>query len=236
MPTHDTMPVSKDWKEEIMSEYMSISKAAEYLNVAKSTLRNWEAEGLITPLRTASNQRRYTKEMLDEVLQGNVKAAKPKKLLTIGYCRVSSSHQKEDLQRQKDVVSRYCEVNGYQFKIIQDVGSGLNYKKKGLTELINMICKKQCERVVVNYQDRLVRFGFEMIETICQANDVELVVINQTDNIDPNSELVEDVLSIIAVFSAKLYGKRSHQNARVIQESKKLFSQADSDKGSAQDG
>ncbi len=218
-----------------MSEYMSISKAAEYLNVAKSTLRNWEAEGLITPLRTASNQRRYTKEMLDEVLQGNMKAAKPKKLLTIGYCRVFSGHQKEDLQRQKDVVSRYCEVNGYQFKIIQDVGSGLNYKKKSLTELINMICKKQCERVVVNYQDRLVRFGFEMIETICQANDVELVVINQTDNVDPNSELVEDVLSIITVFSAKLYGKRSHQNARVIQESKKLFSQADSEKDSAQD-
>jgi predicted site-specific integrase-resolvase len=132
-------------------------------------------------------------------------------------------------------VSRYCEVNGYQFKIIQDVGSGLNYKKKGLTELINMICKKQCERVVVNYQDRLVRFGFEMIETICQANDVELVVINQTDNVDPNSELVEDVLSIITVFSAKLYGKRSHQNAIVIQESKKLFSQADSEKDSAQD-
>ena len=235
MPTHDTMPVSKDWKEEIMSEYMSISKAAEYLNVAKSTLRNWEAEGLITPLRTASNQRRYTKEMLDEVLQGNVKAAKPKKLLTIGYCRVSSVHQKEDLQRQKDVVSRYCEVNGYQFKIIQDIGSGLNYKKKGLTELINMICKKQCERVVVNYQDRLVRFGFEIIETICQANDVDLVVINQTDNVDPNSELVEDVLSIITVFSAKLYGKRSHQNARVIQESKKLFNQADSDKDPAQD-
>jgi putative resolvase len=229
------MPVSKDWEEEIMSEYMSISKAAEYLNVAKSTLRNWEAEGLITPLRTSSNQRRYTKEMLDELLQGNAKAAKPKKLLTIGYCRVSSGHQKEDLQRQKDVVSRYCEVNGYQFKIIQDVGSGLNYKKKGLTELINMICKKQCERVVVNYQDRLVRFGFEMIETICQANDVELVVINQTDNVAPNSELVEDVLSIITVFSAKLYGKRSHQNARVIQESKKLFSQADSDKDSAQD-
>ncbi|MEE8814456.1 MerR family transcriptional regulator, partial [Lactobacillus delbrueckii] len=69
-----------------MSEYMSISKAAEYLNVAKSTLRNWEAGGLITPLRTASNQRRYTKEMLDELLQGNMKAAKPKKLLTIGYC------------------------------------------------------------------------------------------------------------------------------------------------------
>jgi putative resolvase len=206
------MPVSKDWKEETMSEYMSISKAAEYLNVAKSTLRNWEAEGLITPLRTASNQRRYTKEMLDEVLQGNVKASKPKKLLTIG-----------------------CEVNGYQFKIIQDVGSSLNYKKKGLTELINMICKKQCERVVVNYQDRLVRFGFEMIETICQANDVELVVINQTDNVDPNSELVEDVLSIITVFSAKLYGKRSHRNARVIQESKKLFSQADSEKDSTQD-
>ncbi|MCT3507986.1 IS607 family transposase, partial [Lactobacillus delbrueckii] len=151
-------------------------------------------------------QRRYTKEMLDELLQGNMKAAKPKKLLTIGYCRFFSGHQKEDLQRQKDVVSRYCEVNGYQFKIIQDVGSGLNYKKKSLTELINMICKKQCERVVVNYQDRLVRFGFEMIETICQANDVELVVINQTDNVDPNSELVEDVLSIITVFSAKLYG------------------------------
>ena len=98
-----------------------------------------------------------------------------------------------------------------------------------------MICKKQCERVVVNYQDRLVRFGFEMIETICQANDVELVVSNQTDNVDPNSELVEDVLSIITVFSAKLYRKRSHRNARVKKKKKKLFSQADSEKDSAQD-
>lgn len=208
-----------------MSEYLRIGQAAKYLGVSTSSLRNWERDGLIKPFRTQSDQRRYTKEMLDELIKNRASDdQKPYDHLTIGYCRVSSDYQQDDLKRQIDDVSQFCVASGYQFKIIQDIGSGLNYNKKGLKELINMICHKQCERVVVNYQDRLVRFGFDLIQEICQANQVELIVINQTSTDDPNRELVEDVLSIITVFSAKLYGERSHKNAKIIKANKEFFS------------
>ena len=205
-----------------MSNYYTISQAAKYLHVGISTLRFWEREGKIKPLRTTGNQRRYTKDMLDSVLTGNkIKNTNYKPI--IGYCRVSSSHQKDDLNRQKEVIQTYCEKQGEPFKIIMDIGSGLNYKRKGFNELIRLICNHQCSQVVVNYQDRLVRFGFDLIQTICQENDVDLIVLNQTQTDDPNQELVQDVLSVITVFSAKLYGTRSHKNAKIIKEAKELF-------------
>ena len=111
------------------------------------------------------------------------------------------------------------------FKIITDIGSGLNYKRKGFNELIHLICNKQCSQVVVNYQDRLARFGFELIQAICQENNIGLIVLNQTQAEDPNQELVQDVLSVITVFSAKLYGKRSHKNAKIIKENTELFTE-----------
>ncbi|WP_344690033.1 recombinase family protein, partial [Lactobacillus kefiranofaciens] len=82
---------------------------------------------------------------------------------------------------------------------------------------------QQCSQVVVNYQDRLVRFGFELIEDICQENDVEITVINQTKAESSNEELVDDVLSVISVYSAKLYGKRSHHNEKIIKTNQELF-------------
>ena len=209
----------------IMENYLKIGEAAEYLNVTEDALRKWEQKNIIKPYRTAGNQRRYTKEMLDKALVGyDSKNNFPTKL-TIGYCRVSSAHQKEDLQRQIDVVQTYCENQGKPFKIIQDVGSGLNYERKGFLNLIHMICQKQCDEIIVNYQDRLARFGFELIKTICDENQVKLTVINQTQVEDPNQELVDDVLSIITVFSAKLYGKQSHHNEKIIKTNKKLFTQ-----------
>lgn len=206
---------------------MSIKKAAEYLGASEYTLRDWERKGKIKPVRTLGNQRRYTKEMLDEILF-NTKKANTKKVkgkLIIGYCRVSSSQQKEDLVRQAKIVQTYCEKHDQPFKIIKDIGSGLNYKRKGLLELIHLICIKRCSEVVINHQDRLVRFGFDLIQAIANENQVKLTVINQTEQNNLNHELVEDVLTVITVFSAKLYGKRSHQNAKIIKESQELFSQ-----------
>lgn len=120
-------------------------------------------------------------------------------------------------------MSNYCIANGYQFKVIKDIGSGINYKKKGFQELINMICNHEVERIVINYRDRLVRFGYEMIEQLCDNFDVEIEIINQTNDISYEEELTEDVLSIIAVFSARLYGSRSHQNKKIIETNEKLF-------------
>lgn len=207
-----------------MSEYLTISEAAEYLKVAQITLRRWEKSGKIKPFKTTGGQRRYTKEMLDSVLTGTQTPQRVSQKLAIGYCRVSSNHQKEDLKRQKQVVENYLEKLGQPFKIITDTGSGLNYKRKGLNELIHLVSTNQCDKIIVNYQDRLVRFGFEILESLCREHDVEIIVINQSENVDANQELVDDVLSVITVFSAKLYGKRSHKNAKIIRENKNLFS------------
>lgn len=144
---------------EVLFLKLSIGEASKVLGVAVSTMRRWEAEGRLMPERTVSGHRRYDRESLL-----NFKYHKENVKLTIGYCRVSSSDQREDLIRQVKTVSDYCAAKGYQFRIIQDLGSGLNYNKKGLKELIELICHKEIERVVVNYRDRLIRFGYEIIE------------------------------------------------------------------------
>lgn len=191
---------------------LSIKEASEFLGVSIDTLRRWERIGKITSLRTEGGHRRYEKKEL-------IKFKKDDSLehrITIAYCRVSSSDQKEDLQRQIENVSQYCIANGYQFQVISDLGSGLNYNKKGLRELIELICSNQIERIVVNYKDRLIRFGFELIEQLCSIYNVRIEVINLTEDKTYEEELVEDVLSVITVFSAKLYGSRSHKSKKII--------------------
>ena len=206
-----------------MNDYMTISQAATYLNVRQETLRRWEKLGKIQPYRTNGNQRRYTKEMLDAVLNGDHQQTNVNQKLTIGYCRVSSNNQQEDLNRQIHVVQTYCENQGKPFRIIKDQGSGLNYKRPGFQKLIKAICHQECDKIVINYQDRLARFGFDLIRLICQEHHVELIVLNQTQIEDPNQELVEDVLSLITVFSAKLYGRRSHKNVKIVKTNEELF-------------
>ena len=199
---------------------MAITEAAKFLGVDISTLRRWEDEGKIKPERTRGGHRRYDK---DELLSLSNKRKNIK--LTIAYARVSSSDQKEDLERQINNVSSYCIARGYQFKVISDLGSGLNYNKKGLIELLDLICSNEIERIVINYKDRLIRYGYEIIEEVCKHHNVSIEVINHTDDKTYEEELVEDVLSIITVFSSRLYGSRSHKTKRVIDEKKKIMTE-----------
>ena len=185
---------------------LKVSDAANYLGVSISTMHRWEREGKLIPLRTKGNQRRYDTEELE-----NFKFDTKNEKYTIAYARVSSSDQKEDLERQIENISSYCVARGYQFKVIKDIGSGLNYNKKGLNELITLVCSKKVSRIVINYKDRLLRFGYEMIEQVCRLNDVKIEIINYTEDKTYEEELVEDVLSVVTVFSARLYGSRSHK-------------------------
>ena len=191
---------------------LSIKEASEFLGVSMDTLRRWERTGKITSFRTEGGHRRYEKKDLIKFKKDD--SVEPR--ITIAYCRVSSSDQKEDLQRQIQNVSQYCIANGYQFQVISDLGSGLNYNKKGLRELMELICSNQIERIVVNDKDRLIRFGFELIEQLCSIYHVRIEVINLTEDKTYEEELVEDVLSVITVFSAKLYGARSHKSKKII--------------------
>jgi putative resolvase len=197
---------------------LSIHEASKLIGVAVSTMRRWESEGRLIPERTEGGHRRYDRDALL-----NYKYHKENIKLTVGYCRVSSSDQREDLSRQVKTVSDYCAAKGYQFKIIQDLGSGLNYRKKGLKELIELICHKEIEKVVINYKDRLIRFGCEIIEQLCFINDVDIEIINYSEDKNHEEELVEDVLSVITVFSARLYGSRSHKTKKITETNKKLF-------------
>ena len=199
--------------------YLSIKEAATFLGVAESTLRRWEKEGKLTPERTSGGHRRYSRELLIAF-----RNKKENNKITIGYCRVSSSDQKEDLKRQVDNVTNYCIANGYQFRLIEDLGSGLNYKKKGLKELLVLIESREVERIVVNYKDRLMRFGYEMLEEICRLNNVKIEDINHSEDKTYEEELVEDVLSIITVFSSRLYGSRSQKTRKIIKTNKQMFS------------
>jgi putative resolvase len=119
--------------------------------------------------------------------------------------------------RQIELLSRFCTVNGWQHEIIQDLGSGLNYGKKGLKEVIRKICHGEMNRLVVTYKDRLLRFGSELVLALCEIFNVEVVIINQGKELSYEEELAQDVLEIITVFSARLYGARSHKNKKIVQ-------------------
>jgi predicted site-specific integrase-resolvase len=143
--------------------------------------------------------------------------------LTIAYARVSSHDQKPDLIRQAQLLSTYCQSHGWTHEVIQDLGSGMNYHKKGLKRLLDLILEGKISRLVLTHKDRLLRFGAELIFALCQVRQVEVVIINQGDDVSFEEELAKDVLEIITVFSARLYGARSHKNKKLIEAAKALI-------------
>ena len=145
----------------IMSKYYSINEFSKILGVSAQTLRNWDNSGKLHPHHTSSNgYRYYSHEQLNQVM--NIKPSLDR--IIIGYCRVSSNKQKDDLERQIENMKLYHTANGKPFEIISDIGTGINYKKKGLKELIKRISQNKVEKVVVLYKDRLLRFGFALVE------------------------------------------------------------------------
>lgn len=140
---------------------------------------------------------------------------------TIAYARVSSSDQKKDLERQKQVLEMYCAKQGWTFEVLSDLGSGMNYRKKGLKKLLNDIIDNKIGRLVVTHKDRLLRFGAELVFSICEIKKVEVVILNEGEDTTFEEDLAKDVLEIITVFSARLYGSRSRKNQKLIDGVKK---------------
>lgn len=195
-----------------MSKLVSISVAASSLGVSTSTLRRWEASGRLLPIRTQGGQRRYD---LAALRPGFVHGA-PAPRRTLAYARVSSHDQRADLERQKEVLELYCAGQGWTFEVLADLGSGMNYHKKGLTRLLDAILEGSVGRLVLTHKDRLLRFGAELMFAICQAKAVEVVIINQGADTSFEEDLAADVLEIMTVFCARLYGSRSHRNRKLI--------------------
>ena len=204
-----------------MDKLLSVSEAAELLGVSESTLRRWEKEKrLIADERTLGNQRRYRiSSIRPQMLR---RGASEKK--TIGYCRCSSRDQKEDLLRQQKLLELFCVNQGWKYEIITDLGSGLNYYKKGLKKLLEAILDDQVGRLVITHKDRLLRFGAELVFSICEAKGVEVLILNQGTDVSFEEDLVNDVLEIITVFSARLYGSRSQKNKKLLDQLKESVS------------
>ena len=129
---------------------------------------------------------------------------------------MSSHDQKPDFDRQVNILEQYCGSQGRAFEVITDLGSGLNYHKRGLTRLIDDIVERRVGRLVLTHKDRLLRFGAEIIFALREARQVEVVILNRCDEPTFEEELAQDVLEIITVFSARLYGRRSHKNKRTM--------------------
>ena len=178
-----------------MKKYVTPKEAAAYYGVNISTLRRWDNEGKLDSIRTPGNQRRFC---IDE--------GHPKSKPVIAYARVSSHGQRDDLDRQIEFLrAKYPNA-----ELVSEIGSGLNFKRRKFLKILERICQSDISTLVVAYADRAVRFGFPLIEWLCQQNGVKLLVLNQR-NLSPEAELVEDILSILHCFSARLYGLRKYQ-------------------------
>jgi len=179
-------------------------EVCQRLGISYATLREYVKKGYIQPVVLETGKWRFREEDVER-LMGIVRKRK-----AILYARVSSNTQKDELVNQV----KYLEESVEEYdRVITDVGSGLNMERKGFIKLLRMILNNEVSKVVVAYPDRLVRFGFEIIEEVCKAHNCELVVLNREDE-TPEQELIEDLISILVSFSEKLQGMRSQEKVR----------------------
>jgi predicted site-specific integrase-resolvase len=196
----------------------SIGKFAKKLGITVHTLRVWDKENRLKPEYVSSGGHRYySEEQLKELIPKlNVKK---ENRINIGYIRVSAKHQKDDLERQYQVMELFLAQKGKSFKIISDIGSGVNYKKKGLSELLTLISTNQVDTLYIVHKDRLVRFGYELIEKICRIHNVKIEIINQSKVKTDEQEIMDDILNIIHILGLN-EKKRSHINKKIIEKLK----------------
>ena len=202
-----------------MENYISGKKASEILGVHQRTLMNWDRKGLIDVIRTPGNKRLYNvKKYLEKnkfkcdnsnLVKGcDFIIDEINEKIDICYIRVSTYGQKDDLERQK----QYMIEQFPNLKIIEDVGSGINFKRKGLLKIIQLAIDGKLNKLIVAHKDRLARFGYELIDFIIKEySNGEIIILNKEEDLEPEEEMVKDVLQIMNVFTAKMNGLRKYK-------------------------
>ncbi|PNK14280.1 IS607 family transposase, partial [Cylindrospermopsis raciborskii S05] len=194
---------------------ISIGDTAKELGVSVKTVRRWADSGKLRFERSPSGHRRFYLADIKRITPRDFKQLEDR--VTINYARVSSSDPKEDLTRQIQVLEAFSGANGWQFETIYDLGSGLNYNKKGLQKLLKRIMQGDVGRLVLTHKDKLLRFGSELVFAMCEEYETEVVIINKsTEETTFEQELVTDMIELITVFSARLYGSRSRKNKKLL--------------------
>lgn len=188
---------------------VKIGEAAALIGSTPATLRKWETTGELLPARKTKGGTRYY-AVADLLALGDADAP------TLCYARVSSHDQKTDLDRQHEMLEAYCVAKGWRTEVIRDLGSGMNYRKKGLQRLLERILRRQMRRLVLTHKDRLLRFGSELVFALCEIQGIEIVIIHKGEQPSFEDELAQDILEIITVFSARLYGSRSRKHKKLL--------------------
>lgn len=179
----------------------------EMLNISKTKLRELERTGELIPVKKTTRSKYFLKEDVQAYLGDAIKHSDKK---VIVYYRVSSNSQKNELKNQLNYIENYTTSKGIKVdEYIKDIGSGINYNNPGLNKIMKMVINDEVKKIIISHKDRLVRFGFELIENICKLKNVEIEIIN-VKTTSPQEELVEDLMTIIHVFSARLYGLRNY--------------------------
>ena len=200
--------------------YYSVSKAGILLGVCPTTIRRWDKNGLIKCIRTPGGHRRIHKDEIERIIAGKKRKYSKKKRGVVTYARVSSHDQKKkgDLDRQQNKLRDYCSHNNLKVvSELKDVASGLNTRRKGIDRLIKLVTKGKVSEVIVNYPDRVTRFGFGYIAQFFNSYGVKITVLEERENISVQQEMVDDMIAIITSFSGKIHGLRGRKKKEINQ-------------------
>ncbi|MBV0931032.1 IS607 family transposase [Lentilactobacillus sp. IMAU92037] len=185
---------------------MKPKELAERIGVSVKTLQKWDRQGKLPAKRTVTNRRYYTEA---DYLKAIGKPTANRQ--NVIYARVSTAAQKDDLRDQVKFLRQYVNAKGIIVdQVITDVGSGLNYKRKKWNQLLDEVMQSKVNQIYIAYPDRFTRFGFDWFQQFCAKFGTEIVVVNN-EQLSPEAEVVQDLISIIHVFSSRVYGLRKYQ-------------------------
>ncbi|WP_291581223.1 IS607 family transposase [Clostridium sp. UBA6640] len=189
---------------------------AELLNVSVKTLQRWDREDILKAKRTPTNRRYYTYDRYLE-FKGLKKEVERKIII---YTRVSTNNQKDDLKNQIEFLKNFANAKGIIIdEVISDIGSGLNYNRKKWNKLLEECMENKIDSILITHKDRFVRFGYNWFERFLTKFDTKIIVVNN-ESLSPQEELVQDIISILHVFSCRIYGLRKHK--KKIKEDKEI--------------
>ena len=182
---------------------------AELLGVSVKTLQRWDRDGILKANRTPTDRRYYT---YDQYLQFKGIQTENDIRDVVIYARVSTKNQKDDLQNQVEFLKQFCNAKGIIVnQCIEDFGSGLNYNRKKWNKLLEEVMENKIKTIIISGKDRFIRFGYDWFEKFCEKFNTEIIIVNN-EEFSPNEELVQDIISILHVFSCRLYGLRKYKN------------------------
>lgn len=197
-----------------MGKMISISEASKLTGVTVKTLKIWDNEGLLkAKYKTAGGHRRYDSDDIEKYIGNDISKGKERNAFV--YCRVSTKKQQEagNLQRQKERLVKYCKEKQYNIvEVFEEVASSINDNRRQLKKMYKRL--DEVKYIVIEYEDRLARFGYNYLKDYAKSFDVSIEVVEHNEKKNVNEEMVNDLISIITCFSARLYGSRGGRKIR----------------------